>query len=90
MSGRVEGRNARIAAILNGDAEMETASPHDLHYRVYGDHTIIVSGTSALRKPSKTLPVRARGQQPRFRWLMVYVKVGRDWKIAASQATGVR
>ncbi len=81
-SGRVDRKQARITTLLAGEPEIETAHADDLNYRVYRDHTIVVTGTSTLR------PRGARRPQ-RFRWMSVYAKTGADWQIVASQVTRV-
>ncbi len=56
------------------------APAEDVLYRVFGTHTIIVTGKSPILN-------KAENRSYQFRWMTVYVKVGADWKIAASQAT---
>ena len=79
-TGRVDGKDARIVAVMAGEPVIENAPADDLLFRVFGEHTIVVTGKSAISDKA-----RQPGQQ--LRWLVVYVKVGADWKIAASQAT---
>jgi Domain of unknown function (DUF4440) len=45
-SGRVDGKDARIVSALAGDPVIESAPVNELNYRVFGDHTIVVSGIS--------------------------------------------
>ena len=79
-SGRVDGKDTRIVSVLAGDPVIETAPAEELLYRVFGDHTIIVTGKSPIlnKTENRTYP---------FRWIAVYVKVKGDWRLAASQAT---
>jgi hypothetical protein len=79
-SGKMDGKDARIVALLAGDPVIETAPAEDVLYRVFAAHTIVVTGKSPIlnKAENRTYP---------FRWMTVYVKIGADWKIAASQAT---
>lgn len=79
-SGRMDGKDTRIVSVLAGDPVIETAPVEELSYRVFADHTIIVTGKSPILNV-------AENKTYQFRWITVYVKVGADWKIAASQAT---
>jgi hypothetical protein len=79
-SGRVDGKDTRIASLLAGDPVIETAPVEDLKYSVFGNHTIVVTGKSPILN-------KAEDRNYDFRWIVVYVKARRDWQIAASQAT---
>jgi hypothetical protein len=79
-SGRVDGKDARIVSALAGDPVIETAPVKELNYRVFGDHTIVVSGISPIFS-------KADNRSYDFRWLSVYVKTDGRWQLAASQAT---
>jgi hypothetical protein len=79
-SGRVDGKDARIAALVAGEPAIETAPVEDLNYRVFADHTIIVTGKSAIRN-------KAENRTHQLRWIAVYVKTKGEWQIGASQAT---
>jgi hypothetical protein len=79
-SGRVDGKDARIMAALAGEPVIEIAPAKELNYRVFGDHTIVVTGQSPKFD-------RADERSYDFRWIAVYVKTGGRWQLAASQAT---
>ena len=79
-SGKVDGRDNRIVALLSGDPVIELSPVDELMVRVHNADTAIVSG----RSPVKSL---ADGRTYDFRWLQVFVKVAGAWKLAASQAT---
>ncbi len=79
-SGRIDGKDTRIVSALAGDPVIETAPVDDLNYRVFGDHTIVVTGKSPIHN-------KAENRSDNFRWLSVYVKTGGRWQLAASQAT---
>jgi Domain of unknown function (DUF4440) len=79
-SGRVDGKDTRIVAALAGDPVIETAPVAELSYRVFGDHTIIVTGKSPILNKTEK-------RTDNFRWISVYVRTGDRWQLAASQAT---
>ena len=79
-SGRMDGKDMRIVSVLAGDPVIETAPVEELTYRVFGDHTIIVTGRSPILN-------KAENKTYSFRWMAVYAKAGDRWQLAASQAT---
>src|SRR5215207_9429276 len=79
-SGRVDGKDTRIVSALAGDPVIETAPAEELNYRVFGDHTIVVTGKSPIHNETEN-------RSDNFRWISVYVKTGGRWQLAASQAT---
>jgi hypothetical protein len=79
-SGKIDGKDAHIEQVLAGVPLIETAPVDEVLYRVFGDHTIIVTGKSPIQD-------KAEKRVYQVRWLAVYVKVAADWKIAASQET---
>ena len=79
-SGKVDGKDTRIVSVLAGEPVIENAPADEVLYRVFGAHTIIVTGRSPILN-------KVENRTYQFRWIAVYVKAGADWKIAASQAT---
>ena len=79
-SGRMDGKDTRIVSVLAGDPVIETAPVEELNYRVFGDHTIVVTGKSPILN-------KAENRSYQFRWITVYVRSKGDWRIVASQAT---
>ncbi len=79
-SGKVDGRDARIVAVLAGDPVIEMAAADDLVVRVPNDWTAIATGAS----PIKLL---ADGKTYSTRWTAVYVRTEKGWALAASHAT---
>lgn len=74
-SGRVHGKEARIASALAGEFLIENAPASELSYRVFAGPTVVVAGRSAIPDAGDV------------RWVAVYV-TGRDgWLLAVSQAT---
>ena len=81
-TGKVDGRDARIAALLAGEPTIELARVEELTIRVLHTDTAIITGRSPL-PPSG-------GDTPRdVRWMQVYARIDGDWRLAASLATGV-
>src|SRR4051812_43360884 len=81
-SGKVDGRDARIVSLLAGEPTVELARVEELTIRVLHADTAILTGRSPIP--------RSDGSGTRdTRWMQVYVRVDGDWRLAASQATGV-
>ena len=81
-AGKVDGKDARIAAVLAGEPAIENAPASDLAIRVPGGWTAVATGLSPIR-------AAADGKTYQVRWTAVYVRMGESWQIAASQATPV-
>lgn len=79
-SGKMDGRDARIVALLSGEPVIEMAAVADLHVHVHGGATAIVTGRSPILN-------RAEGRTYEFRWMQVFTRIGTGWTLAASQAT---
>ena len=81
-SGKVDGRDARIVSLLAGEPTVELARVEELTIRVLHADTAILTGRSPIQ--------RMDGAGTRdVRWMQVYVRADGDWKLAASQATGL-
>jgi hypothetical protein len=78
-SGKVDGRDTRIIALLTGEPVIEDAPITETLVRLHGD-TALFSGRSPILN-------KAENKLYDFRWLQVYVREGGAWKLAASQAT---
>lgn len=79
-SGKVDGRDARIVALLAGEPTLELAPVEELTIRIPHADTAIVSGRSPI------LNVQERRSYD-FRWLQVYVRAAGEWQLAVSQVT---
>lgn len=79
-SGKIDGKDARIVSVLAGDPVIETAPAEDLVISVPNGWAAIATGKSPIRS-------LADGKTYDFRWIVVYVRVGDGWQVAASQAT---
>ncbi|WP_072385021.1 nuclear transport factor 2 family protein [Hyphomicrobium sp. CS1BSMeth3] len=78
-SGKVDGKDARIATLLKGDPVIETAPVSDLVIRIPNDWVGIATGVSPIKSDDgKTYDVR---------WTAVYTREGQSWNVAASHAT---
>ncbi len=78
-SGKVDGRDTRIIALLTGEPVIEDAPMTETMVRLHGE-TALFSGRSPILN-------RAENKLYDFRWLQVYVRENGAWKLAASQAT---
>ena len=72
--GRVDGKAKRIDSILTGDKTLESVAPDEIAIRFYGENTVIAVGQTTI-------------EDAIYRWTIIYVKTGKKWQIAASQAT---
>jgi hypothetical protein len=79
-SGKMDGKDARIVALLSGDPVIETAPASELSFRAFGGDAVILTGTSPILN-------KVEGRLYDFRWMAVYIKIGGHWHLAASQAT---
>ena len=81
-SGKVDGRDARIVSLLAGEPAIELARVEELTIRVLHPDTAVLTGRSPI--------ARGDGGGTRdVRWMQVYVRADGEWRLAASQATGV-
>ncbi len=81
-SGKVDGRDARIVSLLTGEPAIELARVEELTIRVLHPDTAVLSGRSPI--------ARSDGNGTRdVRWMQVFVRAEGEWRLAASQATGV-
>ena len=82
-TGKQDGRDARIVALIAGDPVIETAPAQELAIRVPGGWTAIATGLSPILSS-------VDGKTYAVRWTAVYVRAdGGDWMLASSQATRV-
>lgn len=72
--GRIDGKSKRIDSILTGDKTLESVAPDEITIRFYGENTAVAVGQTTI-------------EDAVYRWTIVYVKTGRKWQIAVSQAT---
>jgi len=75
-SGQVDDKTKRVSALVSGDLTIESAQVDEIKIRFYNKNTAIAVGQSQI-------------ENVKYRWTIVYVKSGKKWKIAASQATKI-
>ena len=81
-SGKVDGRDARIVSLLAGEPTIELAPVQELTIRVLHADTAVLTGRGPI--------ARGDGGGARdVRWMQVFVRAEGEWRLAASQATGV-
>ncbi len=78
-SGKIDDRKTRLDTFVSGEKTIDTAQAEDLKIKIFGKQTAIASGKSSVKSDDGTFPV--------YRWIVVYAKIGKKWRIAASQAT---
>ena len=78
--GKLDTKDARLAAAMAGEPTIETAPATDLRFRVFTGPTVITTGTSPLPNVADQKPYDVR-------WVCVYVTAKDGWQLAASQAT---
>lgn len=72
-------REARIAAIVAGEAVIEGSRGRAVIIRIPNDWTAVVTGVSSEHTPSGSAAVE-------MRWTAVYVRTEKSWALAASQS----
>jgi uncharacterized protein (TIGR02246 family) len=82
-TGKVDGRDARIVSLLAGEPTVELARVEELTIRVLHADTAILTGRSPVPRSD------GGGGTREVHWMQVYVRVDGDWRLGASQATGV-
>jgi uncharacterized protein (TIGR02246 family) len=82
-SGKVDGRDARIVSLLAGEPTVELARVEELTIRVLHPDTAILTGRSPIPRSD------GDGGARDVRWMQVFVRADGEWRLAASQATGL-
>ena len=79
-TGKLDTRDARLAAAMASEPMIETAPATDLSFRVFTGPTVIVTGKS---------PIQNAADQKIYdvRWVCVHVTAKDGWQLAVSQAT---
>jgi hypothetical protein len=80
-SGQIDDKTKRLSALVSGNLTIESAEVGEIDIRIYNKNTAIAVGQSSITDAEKTT---------KYRWTIVYVKTGKKWKIAASQATKIQ
>lgn len=79
-TGRVDGRDARLVAILAGEPVIELATVEELSIRVLNADAAVITGRSPIRSISENRVIQVR-------WVQMMARVDGEWVLAASQAT---
>ncbi len=80
-TGKVDDKNARLDVLVSGERTIDTAPAEDLKIRMFGKGAAVASGRSAVSSDD--------GIVQEYRWTIVYVRVGNNWRVAASHATKI-
>jgi ketosteroid isomerase-like protein len=80
-SGKVDGKDARIVSLLSDEPTVEMAPVPEFTLSCFGESVCIARALSPIK--------RGDGKWFDVRWTQTYVKTGRGWQIAISQATGL-
>lgn len=80
-TGKIDNKKTRIDVFVSGEKTIETAQAEDLRIRIFGKHTAVATGKSSIKNDDGLIVV--------YRWTITYAKIGKKWKIVASQATRI-
>lgn len=75
-SGQVDDKTRRIAALVSGEQTIESAQVNEINIRIYNKTSAIAVGKSTI-------------EAVQYRWTLIYIKLKKQWQIAASQATRI-
>jgi ketosteroid isomerase-like protein len=75
-----------LESISSGDMTYITIKPESMNIDIYNGVTAVVTGTTRLHVKSK----QAGEHDAHLRYILVYVKEGGQWKVAAWQSTNVK
>ena len=81
-SGKVDGKDARIVSVMANEPTVEVAPVPEFKLSCFGESVCIARALSPIKRGSD-------GRWFDVRWTQTYVKTGRGWQIAISQATGL-
>ena len=81
-SGKVDGKDARIVSVLAAEQTVEVAPVPEFRLSCFGDSMCIARALSPIKRATD-------GKWVDVRWTQTYVKTGKGWQIAVSQATSL-
>ena len=81
-SGKVDGKDARIVSVIANEPTVEAAPTPEFKLSCFGESVCIARALSPIKRGSD-------GRWFDVRWTQTYVKTGRGWQLAISQATGL-
>jgi ketosteroid isomerase-like protein len=74
-----------LESISSGDMKYITIKPESMNIDIYNGATAVLTGTTRLHVKSK----QGGEHDAHLRYILVYVKEGGQWKVAAWQSTNV-
>lgn len=78
---KIDGRDARVAAVTKGDPVIEVARPIEISVRAHaGGWAAVVTGLSPIKS-------KAEAKTYAVRWTAFYVRTDSSWQLAASHAS---
>ena len=81
-SGKVDGKDARIVSVMANEPTVEMAPVSEFQLSCFGESVCIARALSPIKRGTD-------GKWFDTRWTQTYVKTGKGWQIAVSQATGL-
>lgn len=81
-SGKVDGKDARIVSVLANEPTVEMAPTPEFKLSCFGESVCIARALSPIKRGTD-------GKWFDTRWTQTYIKTGKGWQIAVSQATGL-
>lgn len=81
-SGKVDGKDARIVSVLAAEQTVEVAPVPEFRLSCFGESMCIARALSPIKRATD-------GKWMDVRWTQTYVKTGKGWQIAVSQATSL-
>lgn len=81
-SGKVDGKDARIVSVLAAEQTVEVAPVPEFRLSCFGESMCIARALSPIKRATD-------GKWIDVRWTQTYVRTGKGWQIAVSQATAL-
>jgi ketosteroid isomerase-like protein len=75
-----------LESISSGDMKYITIKPESMNIDIYNGATAVLTGTTRLHVKSK----QAGEHDAHLRYILIYVKEGGQWKVAAWQSTNLK
>lgn len=79
-TGKIDGKNQRLAGVLDGEPNIESVAPEEMRVRTFGKNTAVAHGRTR---------IAANGKEIVYQWTAVYFKQKGRWRVAATQATAL-
>lgn len=72
----MDDKTRRIAALVSGEQTIESAQVNEINICIYNKTSAIAVGKSTI-------------EAVQYRWTLIYIKLKKQWQVAASQATRI-